>query len=221
MATSTYLTSYQAPSNASSHTFSATLGSTFTGKISVTVSVENATDVTGVTFDGASMTLDRSHDNGSTLKIRTYYLDLSGKASGTYNVVVSCGGSISIIASAFALTDVATGASEAFGTSNASPGTATLTATASAALIAVTVNSSGTATHTFSGDVTERDDRVISGGFAAAVADASNVSAGSRSATATYSAGTGALLLLSYAHSGGGSPSNAPRSMYYHLQGLR
>ena len=214
MATSTYNTTYQAPAIATSHTFSATLGSTFTGKVVVTVSIESVNDATGVTFDGASLTADRTHDNGSTLKIRTYYLDLSGKAAGTYNVVVSCAASFSIIASVFLLTDVATGASEGFGTSNASPGTANVTSTASAALIAATVNSSGSATHTFSGDVTERDDRVITAQYAAAVADASNASAGTRSATATYSAGTGALLLASYAHSGGGGGSTPAFGRY-------
>jgi len=203
MATSAYLTSYQGISG-TPHSYNVTLATTFTGKIVVTVAMESSSSVSSVTFDGASMTLDRSHDNGALLKIRTFYLDLTSKAAGTYSVNIALSAGAGLISSAFALTDVAAGGSEAFGTSNSTPGTATLTATASAALIAATVSSSGSVTHTFSGDVTEQNDQVVTAAFGAAVADASNVAAGTRTVTSTPSAGTNALLLSSYAHSGGG-----------------
>lgn len=212
-------TYYPNPSSTSTHTISTTIGSATGRKIVLGILADSTSSVTGATFDGATMTQEIAHTNASAsgLKIWVYYYDVPDvKGAGTYNTVfTTAAASTRFSAYVFELTTAATGASAANNIAQGGSGTTfspSLTASAGAALILLGNNNSPTQTWTLSGDVADEQEGNETE-YTSLAGDASNVSAGTRTATGTASDNLDAksVILLAYNEAGGGGGGATPR----------
>lgn len=217
MATIGNVASLHTGGTASTFTCPITIGSSATRKIAVWVPDETTATITGLTFDGVSFVANQrvaySHPTSTALTLSLYDYDIpQAKGAGTYDIVLTvsaAAASISIYV--YEILDAASGGPEATNTNNwtttATAGSATLTATVGAVVLATAACTSGGSTFTWSADVTGRTP-VDEVNFQSAWADAANVSAGSKTATATWgiaSQGDKIVALASYATSSGTS----------------
>jgi hypothetical protein len=230
MATIGNTSSYSTATSTTAHNGTITLGSASRRKVVLLVMIESATTVpSSITIDGGTPTAYGStpeiNPNDTNLRIRSYYVDIpTGVGAGSKDINVTASASDATVSwHAFEVIDAEDGAPETvqYGHTNGGAATATVTSTASAALTAAAMLHASTQTIAWTGSVTENNEVTstvhVSGG-----ASASAVSSGSRTATATPNSGARTSVhLASWAAYSGGSPSNAPRSMFYHNFGMR
>jgi hypothetical protein len=224
----------------SSYGFRTTDGTDFSGtltlgagrrKVDLKIFVESATNTPStVTINGETPTAygtnPTANPNDSAMRMWSYYYDVpSGVGAGSIAIGVTLTTAGTELAwHATEVLDAADGAPESLIYAHSSGGasTASVTSSASAALCAAALLHAGTQTIAWTGDVTEISENDSSPNLQSGMAGASAVSSGTRTATATPSSGARtSVLLASYANYSGGSPSNAPRSMFYHNFGMR
>jgi len=196
-----------------SHSGPVTLSAGTSRKIIVLAHIESTPGVTGVTFDGNAMTLITSVSNPSdpAQKTYAYYYDVAGGAasgSKTIDVSTSPNSIANVTWYAWQLSGAATGAVEYSGTTTADNTVTTIsntgvTSSAGAAILAIVGCGSATPTFTWNATVTERteSDEI---NYTSACADATGVSAGTSTvtATATVVSGNKNLLVTSIAAAG-------------------
>jgi hypothetical protein len=196
-------------------TLSTTLSAGSLRKVVVMIGAETITNVTGVTYDGTAMTqvTDASINNATdaNLKASTWYYDVPDvKGAAAYNVVVTQSGNNPDISFYYwQLASAATGAPESAAetqwTTTATNATLSPVATTNATLLSLALTGAASQTWAFTGDVTERTESDETN-YTTAVADATGVSSGTKTITATVSSGgTGnkCLIAVSVALSAG------------------
>lgn len=183
------------------HSSTITLGAGTKRKIVVATGQDagSATNVTGVTFDGNVMTQRAATSNAGDTAIKTYVYEYdvpNATGTGSKTITVTTGVSVSDITwYAWQLTGAATGAPEyaAISTSTSSVTTvsdAAVTCSSGAAILSVVLSGSASPTVSWDATVAERAESNETN-YTTAYADATSVTAGTKTVTATWSTTAG------------------------------
>lgn len=198
-------------------------------RIVVSVSVEAAVTFSSPAFDGTAMT-PLTQRVFNTMRCQFFELEIPDvKGSGSYDFTSTSSASALSHIVAWEVTGAASGSplDQQFGTANSGTDwTCTVTVQTDGGVLATSVHASGAASITLDtgGTLVERGSAAYAGGFAAKYGDAVITSGTSKTltSTATTSSSNRIINAISYAPAGGGGGgSNAPRSAFYHLQGMR